>query len=53
MTKIRQKVKGYQETFEGLLDTTRKICEPNINNSSINVDFESPAVAKLWNELHQ
>ena len=28
-------------------------CEPNMDCGSINVDYDSPAVAKLWNNISQ
>ena len=44
-------VKGYQATFEQFLDAARNFREPNMDYGSIEVDYDSPAVAKLWNNI--
>ena len=49
--RIRHIVKGYQATFEQFLDAARNFREPNMDYGSIEVDYDSPAVAKLWNNI--
>ena len=48
---MRHIVQGYQATFEQFLDATRNCREPNMDYGSIKVDYDSPAVAKVWNKI--
>ena len=48
---MRHIVQGYQATFEQFLNATINYLEPNMDYGSIKVDYDSPAVAKVWNKI--